>query len=46
MAWGNAGVGSANVVRGAKAAATGWLCRIEIRHWPQQSREENAGPDE
>jgi hypothetical protein len=41
-----AGAGSVKVVAGATVPATGWLWRIEIWHWSQHSREENAGPDE
>ena len=37
--------GSVNVVAGATVSATGWLWRIEIWHWSQHSREENARPD-
>jgi hypothetical protein len=40
-----AGAGSANLVVAASAPAAGWLWRIEIWHWSQHSREENAGPD-
>ena len=38
--------GSVHVVAGVTVPATGWLWRIEIWHWSQHSREENAGPDE
>jgi bifunctional non-homologous end joining protein LigD len=41
-----AAAGSANVVAGVTVPATGWLCRTEIWHCRQHSREENAGPAE
>ena len=40
-------VGASSTLDFAKAAIspTGWLWRTETWHWPQQSREENWGPD-
>jgi len=40
-----AGANCANVLAGGTVPATGWLLRTETWHCPQQSREENAGPD-
>jgi hypothetical protein len=39
------GAGCANAITGATVSATGCVWRIKTWHCPQQSRDENAGPD-